>query len=294
MKTMKMKKWIAFMLVMLLGMTALAGCGGGGDDQQGDDQNDEQQQSGGDAEDTSLQAILDKGEISVAISPDYAPYEYLDLASGEVKGSDIELAKYIADQLGVKLKIEQMNFESCLAATQSGSCDISTSCLSWTPDRAETMALSDYYNKDASHAQTVLVMKDQADNYKKAEDFAGKTVAAQNGTTQWTMTTEQLTDAKAEAISVIGDGIMMLLEGKVDGVAVPITVAESYIENYDQVAIPEFMFDNEEIGNVVATKKGNDALLEKLNEIVNKAESEGLCKQWMDQATEDATAQGLM
>ncbi len=293
------KKITALLLALLLAMAALAGCGSGdntGDDQdgQGDQQGQQEQQNGETGGDTSLQDILDQGEISVAISPDYAPYEYLDLASGEVKGSDIELAKYIAKELGVTLKIEQMNFESCLAAVQSGSCDISTSCLSWTQDRAESMALSEYYNQDASHAQTVLVMKEEADHYKTAADFDGKKIAAQNGTTQWEMTTSQLTGASAEAISVIGDGIMMLLQDKVDGVALPVNVAESYTQTYDEIAIPEFMFDNEEIGNVVATKLGNDALLEKLNEIVKKAEAEGLCKQWLEEATADAQAQGLI
>ncbi len=118
------KKITALLLALLLAMAALAGCGSGdntGDDQdgQGDQQGQQEQQNGETGGDTSLQDILDQGEISVAISPDYAPYEYLDLASGEVKGSDIELAKYIAKELGVTLKIEQMNFESCLAAVQA-------------------------------------------------------------------------------------------------------------------------------------------------------------------------------
>lgn len=290
MKTMSMKKWMALFLVLLLAMTAMVGCGGEDEPQGGDVEGNEGDVTG----DTSLQDVLDAGEITCAISPDYAPYEYLDLTTGEVKGSDVKLAQYIADQLGVKLKIEQMSFESCLAAVQSGSVDISTSCLSWDEDRAELMNLSTYYNMDSAHAQTILVMAENADQYKTAEDFKGLKIAAQNGTTQWEMTTTQIPDVKATAISQMNDGLLMLMEGKVDGMATPVDVAKSYVENYPELAIPEFLFDNEEIGNVVATAKGNDALMEKINEIVDQLEGDGMYTQWLAEATEDAAAQGLL
>ena len=287
MKSLKMKKLFALLLVLLLGMTALVGCGGGDAEAEGDGEGEV-------VGDTSLQDILDKGEITCAISPDYAPYEYLDLMTGEVKGSDIVLAQYIADALGVELKIEQMSFESCLAAVEGGSVDISTSCLSWTPDRADVMNLSSYYNMDSAHAQTVMVLKEDVDKYESMDDFAGLKIAAQNGTTQWTITNEQIPDVEAVAISQMNDGLLMLLEGKVDGMTTPVDVAQSYIENYDELAVVDFYFNFEEMGNVVATKKGNDALLEKINEIVEQLEADGLYAQWLEEATEEAKSQGLV
>ena len=127
-----MKRFLALFLVVLLGLTALTGCGG--------ETAPEGEASG---EDLSLQKVLDQGVITCAVSPDYAPYEYLDLVTNEVKGSDIVLAQYIADQLGVDLKIEQMSFETCLAAAQTGSVDMCISSLSWKPERAEVLALSE-------------------------------------------------------------------------------------------------------------------------------------------------------
>ena len=286
MKSLTLKKMFALMMVLVMVLGCFAGCGGG----------EAEEETGGDAAvtDTSLQDILDKGVITVAISPDYAPYEYLDLMTGEVKGSDIVLAQYIADALGVELKIEQMSFESCLAAVEGGSVDISTSCLSWTPDRADVMNLSSYYNMDSAHAQTVMVLKEDMDKYESMEDFAGLKIAAQNGTTQWTITNEQIPDVEAVAISQMNDGLLMLLEGKVDGMTTPADVAQSYIENYDELAVVDFYFNFEEMGNVVATKKGNDALLEKINEIVEQLEADGLYAQWLEEATEEAKSQGLV
>ena len=104
MKSLTLKKMFALMMVLVMVLGCFAGCGGG----------EAEEETGGDAAvtDTSLQDILDKGVITVAISPDYAPYEYLDLMTGEIKGSDIVLAQYIADELGVELQIDQMSFES--------------------------------------------------------------------------------------------------------------------------------------------------------------------------------------
>jgi len=282
MKSLNMKKMLGWILVLLLGMTALTGCGG-------------DVPEGGDAAgENSLQGVLDQGAITCAVSPDYAPYEYLDLVTGEVKGSDIVLAQYIADQLGVELKIEQMSFETCLAAAQTGSVDMSISSLSWSPERAEIMDLSSYYNMNSSFAQTILVRAEEADQYKTAADFTGKNIAAQNGTTQMDMTVAQIPEVEATPISLMNDGVLLLMEGKVDGVACQLDVAQSFVDNYDALAIPDFLFDFEELGNVVATKKGNVSLLEKINEIVEQAEADGLYAQWLAEATADAQAQGLL
>ncbi|MBQ4576882.1 MAG: transporter substrate-binding domain-containing protein [Firmicutes bacterium] len=279
-----MKRFLALFLVVLLGLTALTGCGG--------ETAPEGETSG---EDLSLQKVLDQGVITCAVSPDYAPYEYLDLVTNEVKGSDIVLAQYIADQLGVDLKIEQMSFETCLAAAQTGSVDMCISSLSWKPERAEVLALSEYYNKSSAFFdQTILVKAEEAAQYQTAADFTGKKVAAQNGTTQMEMTTKQIPEVEAVPISLMNDGVLLLMEGKVDGVACQVDVAQSFVDNYDELAIPEFLFDFEELGNVVATQKGNDALLEKINEILVQVEDDGLYAQWLAEATADARSQGLM
>ncbi|MBR6501255.1 MAG: transporter substrate-binding domain-containing protein, partial [Firmicutes bacterium] len=277
-----MKRFLALFLVGLLVLTTLVGCGGNASDGSAD---------GGD---NSLQKVLDKGELTCAVSPDYAPYEYLDLMTNEVKGSDIVLAQYIADQLGVNLKIEQMSFETCLAAAQTGSVDICISSLSWKPERAEVMALSDYYNKSSAFFdQTILVRAEDEAQYNAAADFTGKKIAAQNGTTQMEMTRQQIPDVEAIPISLMNVGVLLLMEGKVDGVACQVDVAQSFVDNYDELAIPEFLFDFEELGNVVATKMGNDALLEKINEILGQVEADGLYAQWLAEATSDAQSQGL-
>ena len=105
-----MKKIIAFLLTALMA-TSMVACGSK------------------QTVDTSLDDVINKGEITVAISPDFAPNEFKDPNTGEIMGSDIYIAQYVADYLSKKydkeinLKIEEMDFKTCQAAVQAGSVD---------------------------------------------------------------------------------------------------------------------------------------------------------------------------
>ena len=68
----------------------------------------------GSKEENKLETIKEKGVLVMATSPDFAPYEFQDVSSGETKylGAEIELGKYIAEQMGVELQLEAMDFSA--------------------------------------------------------------------------------------------------------------------------------------------------------------------------------------
>ena len=272
-----MKKAIV-LAVMGLALVSAAGCSGS-------------------KEENKLETIKEKGVLVMATSPDFAPYEFQDVSSGETKylGAEIELGKYIAEQMGVELQLEAMDFSAVEAAISTGKVDIAISGFAKTPEREENMGLSHYYRAESSDGkdQGLLVLKENADQYQTAEDFAGKKVAAQNGALQQNLVTEQLPDAQMEVITSINDGIMMLTTGKVDAVAVADAVGESYTENYPELAMADFYFEYESQGNVVAVTKGQDELLAEINRIIDDVMDKGLYKQWWDEAVEQANALGL-
>ena len=288
MKSMKFKKVFAMMMVLVLVLGCFAGCGGGDADVEGGE-------SGGEVTgDQSLQSVLDSGKLHVAVSPDYAPYEYLDLMTGEIKGSDIEFAKHIGEQLGVEVVFEQMSFESCLGAVNTGSVDLMISCMGYSPERAETMELSEQYNIHNNMSNTVLTTAELAPTLNVGEDFAGLVIAAQNGSTMYDKAVEELPGVKeVKAISSIADGIMMLTEGKVDGVAMSSKVAEEFCGNYEGLGIASFQFAANKKGNVVGAPKGDVAMIEKVNEIILKATEEDLFLKWYEDAAAEAKKQGL-
>jgi len=245
------------------------------------------------AEGGKLAAIEAAGKIVVATDAAWAPFEYIG-ANGEVAGADIELAKYIAEQLGVEVVFEQMSFESCLGAVNTGSVDLMISCMGYSPERAETMELSEQYNIHNNMTNTVLTTAELAPTLNVGEDFAGLVIAAQNGSTMYDKAVDELPGVKeVKAISSIADGIMMLTEGKVDGVAMSSKVAEEFCGNYEGLGIAGFQFAANKKGNVVGAPKGDVAMIEKVNEIILKATEEDLFLKWYDEAAAEAKKQGL-
>lgn len=242
-----------------------------------------------------LDKIIEAGVITCATSPDFAPNEFQDISSGEVKyvGADIDLANYIADSLGVKLEIKPMDFDAVKAAVTTGQADIAISGFAYTEERAESMELSEFFNTDDKEGQGVLVLKKDVDKYKTAEDFKGKKVAAQNSSVQYELTVAQLGEDVCQPIVNINDAIMMLKTGKVDGVALDMANAELYVGNYDDTAICEFKFDYTSSGNVAAVKKGETKLINAVNLIIKDVNDKGLYTKWREEAIKLAKSLGV-
>jgi polar amino acid transport system substrate-binding protein len=232
-----------------------------------------------------LDAILEAGKIVVCTSPDYAPYEFEDPSkSGQDKyvGADMELARYIADQLGVELEISAMDFDACLAAIGAGRVDLGLIGMVPKEERLTLMDFTDVYYNDGE--QYIVVLKDNMDEYPDLASFAGKTVAAQNGTLQAQLVSEQIPDANLEIISKVTDGILMLQTGKVDGIAVASVVAKNLVANNDDLAIASEAFEYTSLGVVGGVPKNEPELLDKLNEIIEGVIDSEIYYEWIDEA----------
>lgn len=234
-----------------------------------------------------LEKIKAAGKIVVATSPDYAPYEFLDLQGNPV-GADISLINYTAQQLGVEVQLEPLDFDACLAAVAMGKVDLTVSGMVPKPERAESMDFSDVYYNDGN--QVIVILKEKADTLKTLADFAGKLVAAQNGTLQQDLVSQQLPDAKMEPIAKIPDAIMMLKTGKVDGVALASVVADNYVATHDDLVICQTPFEYNSLGVVMAAPKNSPELIEALNLIIKDVQEQGLYLKWMEEAIELSNA----
>ncbi len=242
-----------------------------------------------------LDAILDAGVITMATSPDFAPYEFEDISSGttEYAGADVELGRYIAEKLGVELQIEAMDFNACQGAVSMGAVDMSISGFAYTEERAENCGISDGYITSDVVEQGIIVLKDTAAELNSKEAFTGKTIAVQNASLQQQLRNEQLPDSTEEVVTNLNDAIMMLATGKVDGVASDLTVAQQYCDNYPDLQISDFRFEYETEGQRVLVPKGEDELLEAINEIIAEVNESGIYAQWLEESTELATSLGL-
>ncbi len=226
-----------------------------------------------------LADIQANGKIVVATSPDWPPYEYID-DEGNVTGTDILMVKWMAEQLGVELEIQEMAFDACLAAVGLGDVDMVVAGLTFDEERLNVMELTGIYWNEGD--QGLIVKKGQGAACNTAAAFDGKIVAAQNGTNQQIMVEEQLTGATLELITKIPDGVNMVKNGRVDALAIPKTVYDSVLAENDDLEVAEFAFDFEG-GNYIASVKGETALAEKIQELIDQINEEGLYQQWVDE-----------
>lgn len=271
----KMKKLFCAALAAAMLMATMSGCG---------------------SSQNRLEKIKESGKLVLATSPDFAPLEFEDLSSGEAQyvGSDIELAKYIAEKLGVELEISAMDFSAVQAAIPSGQADIAISGFARTEERAQNMELSTPFNITEDGGQTVLVAKGQGANYTAAEDFSGLQIGAQNGSLQYNLVSSQLPeDVEIVPVGSLNDGVLMLETGKIDALASDLSNAELLLESHDGIETTDFMFEYSSEGNVAAVKKGETELIEAVNEIIEEVNELGLYDQWKEEATELAKSLGL-
>lgn len=234
--------------------------------------------------DGKLKDILDKGQIVLATSPDYPPSEFVD-DQGNVKGSDIMLAQYIANSLGVDLKVETMDFNAVLTAVDTGKVDIGISGFGYKADRAEQFELSHGYQSSSAAAHhTLLVPAEKADEYKSLADFSEKKIDTQANSLQEMYVTDQIPDADLQKVATLDQAILELQTGKIDAIALDSTTAKNYAETSDGMFVSVYEkngveFDlsqyADESGNVAAVKKGETSLIDAVNQVIDSLATSG-------------------
>lgn len=121
--------------------------------------------------------IKEYGKLVVATSPDFPPFESLDEA-GNVIGWDIDVAKALAEKLGVELEIQKMEFDAVLSSVAAGKVHIGMAGISNTAKRDESV---DFSLNVFDSSQMIIVRADNT-SINGPMDLAGKTVAVQAGT----------------------------------------------------------------------------------------------------------------
>ncbi len=125
----------------------------------------------------TLKAVLERGTLIVGTEPEFPPFESKN-EKGEIVGFDVDMARELAKDLGVRLKIEEMPFETLPTALRGGQIDLIVSGMSAKPERAKTVSFSDIYY------ETVLcLLIHTGSGIEKAADADGKRIAVKTGTT---------------------------------------------------------------------------------------------------------------
>ncbi|MBQ2049561.1 MAG: transporter substrate-binding domain-containing protein [Spirochaetales bacterium] len=233
---------------------------------------------------------VSKGTLTVATSPDFAPYEFYSIADDgtpTLAGFDMSLAKYIADYLGLKLEVIPMDFDGTLMEVQNKNVDLGIAGYSPDPSRAEIMEFSSIYYEGG---QSFVTTKDNASKFKSLEDTNNKyvSVAAQVGSIQMDLAAKYSPNADIVALSKVTDIIAELITGKISGAYIETVVASAYQKNYPSLELVlDVPYDTE--GSAIGVSKGNLALLEGVNRAIAQALSDGSMNAFVAEANEKAT-----
>lgn len=270
-----MKKLFALLLCLTLTLS-LAACGA-------------KQSDGGDP---AAIPTVSAGKLTVATSPDFAPYEFYAIdAEGnpQLAGFDMALAQYIADKLGLELEVIPMDFDGTIVELANKSVDLGLAGYSPDPDREDSMDFSHIY---LTGGQSFVCLQDNKDQFKSLADTnkAEYQIGAQIGSIQVGLAQENSPDADIVELSKVTDIIAELLAGSLDGAYIETMVAEAYAANYpDLCVVLEVPYDAE--GSVVGVSKGNEALLAAVNEAIDAALADGSMNQFVAEANELANGE---
>lgn len=238
-----MKKIIALILVAVMLTLTFTSCGTKG---------------------KTLAQVKKAGELVVATSPDFPPFESLE--GDEVVGIEVEILKLICKELGVELKIEQMDFDSVLIGVQAAKYDCGMSGITVTPAREKNMLFTDAYYVAAQ----VIVVKEDSTITGKA-DLKGKKVSVQTGTTADEGCTDEGLDV--QAFNANADAKAALTTGKVDAWVVDNLTAMQMVEEGDGLKILSENMTEEPYAFAFAF--GSEDLVEEINKILGKLIEDG-------------------
>ncbi|UXR71009.1 MULTISPECIES: ABC transporter permease subunit [unclassified Staphylococcus] len=237
------------------------------------------------AADDKWKKIEERGELRVGLSADYAPMEFERTINGkrEYAGIDIELAKKIADDHGLKLTIVNMQFDSLLGALKTGKIDMIISGMTPTSEREKEVDFSDSY---MTVKQTVVIRKKDADKYKTLDDLTGKRIGAQKQTTQEELAQTEIKDADVQSLTRLPEVILSLKSNKIDGVVMDSAVADAYLKQNDDLVLSKVEFANSEKQTAVAVPKNSPELLANVNATVAEVNDKNLIDKYAEKAAQ--------
>ncbi len=233
-----------------------------------------------------------EGKLTVATSPDFAPYEFYAITDGtpQIAGFDMALAGYIADYLGLELEVVPIDFDGVLMELQTKSVDIGMAGLSADPKRANIMDFSHIYYEGGQSFVCLESTKDKFPDLASTNN-PDYQIGAQTGSIQVDLMQTNSPDANQVQLAKVTDIIAELLAGKLDGAYIETAVAESYKINYPDLCVVLDVPYEASAGSAVGVVKDNPALLAAVNLAVDAALEDGSMDKFVAEANELATGE---
>ena len=217
--------------------------------------------------------LVKEGTLTMATNAYFPPYEYYD--GQDIIGIDADIAKAIADKMGLELKIEDMDFDSIITAVSTGKADLGLAGMTVTPDRQKNVDFSDTY---ANGVQVIIVKEDST--IAKPDDLKGKKIGVQLSTTGDLTATDEFGKDSVVQYNKGNDAVMALTQGQVDAVIIDNEPAKSYVEANKGLKILDTEFLNEDYAACIS--KDNAGLTKAVNKALAELKADGTLQKIVD------------
>lgn len=243
---------------------------------------------------TALDRVFERGKLIVATDAAWPPFEYME---GEnVVGVDLDIAKDIADGLGVELEIINVSFDSLSMYLENGEADLALAAITVTEDRADAMEFSEPYCESSQY----IVVKDDNDDVKSIDDLAGYTVGVHLGTTGDFLISDEVnmgvlagSGASVQQYKDLTIAAMGLNAGDVQAVVCDKQLAENLCTVNDGLKCFEAVYadgSSTQEEYAAAAAKGETDLIAKVNEIIVPLKEDGTIDQYIVEESAKSSA----
>ena len=267
-----MKKFLSVLMAatMLVGVMALTGCGGDTTEPTTDEANNQSEPASTTA--TDLKTVTE-GVPTMSTNAAFPPYESTD-DSGNVVGIDADIAAAIAEKLGLKLQIDDMDFDGALAAPQSGKSDIVMAGVTVNEDRLLTLDFTESY---ATGVQVVIVPEGSD---VTLDNLGEQQIGTQRGTTGYSDCTDDYGEDHVVAYDDAIAAVKALNNGQIDCVVIDSAPAQELVKANPGLTILDTEYVTEDYAIGVA--KGNTALLDAVNGALKELVEDGTVQSIID------------
>lgn len=239
-----------FLLPLLAALLLLSGCG--------------QKQQEGDL----LSQIQERGEIVVAMEGTWAPWTYHD-ENDTLVGYDVEVARHIAEKLGVSVRFEEGEFDGLLAGLEVGRYDIMVNGVDIDEERQQKYDFSIPY----AYNHTAVIVRSDNTEIASMEDLAGKHTA-NTITSTYAKTAEQY-GAEVTGVDDLNQTFELLLSGRIDATLNAEVSYYDYMKAHPDAEIMIACLAPEFTRTAIPVPKGEEALVTAINGALTELREEG-------------------
>lgn len=211
----------------------------------------------------ALEAIESRGTIRIAVPQDFPPFGSVgtDL---QPRGYDIDMAQYLADEMGVELQLIPVTSANRIPYLQTGQADLVISSLGKNPEREAAIDFSDAY----APFFLGVFSADADESVDSPEGLSGKTIGVTRGAVEDMELSEIAPDStRIQRFEDNATTISAFLSGQVDYVATGNVVAAEIAERNSSRA-PSLVYQLKDSPCYVGMNKNEPALMEEVNRLI--------------------------